>query len=264
MSTSIGSLLLELKLDATSFNSDLAAAKRQAEALNQAFQKNTLTPKVNHQTLTDLNTHLESKVTHLRQVQQKFDNNPLRIGVDFSQLDELSKMLKALKSEQINIKVSGGGSSGGSDSGAYEKLADAAKTLTEAAKDLKQSKSSSGGIDIGAGIGQYIGSSIATQIAQGLKRNFNLDINKVVGKGIDKTAVPIKLFVTENPDLKGVVENTGKKLDDRLRRSGYKLADGMREALIAANETVPNNIDEIVALCDVASELVRVLELPGR
>lgn len=251
MSTSIGSLLLELKLDATSFNSDLAAAKRQAEELNRAFQKNTLTPKVNHQTLIDLNKHLESKVTHVRQVQQKFDNNPLRVGVDFSQLDELSKMLKALKSERINVKVSGGsvGSSGGGDgSKGYEKLADAAKSLNDAAKDLKQSKSKplSGGMGIGLGIGQYIGTSIAAQVAQGVKRNFNVDLNKVVGKGLDKASVPIKLFITENPDLKNVIEATGKKLDERLRKAGYKVADGVIAAIEEKGKTITQVVEDAV------------------
>jgi tape measure domain-containing protein len=195
MSTSIGSLLLELKLDATTFNRDLNAARQQAEALNKSFQKQQLlAPKVDHRELTALNAHLDLKQRHFREVQQQFDRTPLRVRVDTTELVKLTKQLDAIRSGSVNVRVSGSVSGvAGVNKSDYKQLADLiggavarssrgglGGTLSNAVGGLIKAP-----IEIAASIGrgalEGIGRDISKDLSQGISTGIKKEMSYVIG-----------------------------------------------------------------------------------
>ncbi|MEM8610397.1 MAG: tape measure protein [Cyanobacteria bacterium P01_H01_bin.105] len=116
MSTTIGSLIAELGIDASKYTANLKIYKQEgikaARDVEKAFKNAVslkdlkLVPHVDDQELTALNAHLSLKERHFNQVQQKFDRAPLRPKVDLAALNTLEDTLLNLDSRRtLDLKV---------------------------------------------------------------------------------------------------------------------------------------------------------------
>jgi D-alanyl-D-alanine carboxypeptidase len=104
----LGELIVELSLDTDEFNRNLAAAKKGAldavKQMESAFSSN-LSIGVDDSELTNLNKHLDSKVKHLKKVNEFFKQNPVTVSVDDSLLTDLNELLhKTTKKHTIEIE----------------------------------------------------------------------------------------------------------------------------------------------------------------
>ncbi|MBE9178593.1 tape measure protein [Oculatella sp. LEGE 06141] len=106
--TTLGSLILELGLDASGYNAGLEEAHRVAIEIGKEIEASfrhtnrnltVLTPKVNDNALTKLNQHLDLKVRHAKTVQKFFKANPLKVYVNFAELDLLERRLDDTKKQ---------------------------------------------------------------------------------------------------------------------------------------------------------------------
>jgi hypothetical protein len=92
----LGELIVELSLDTDEFNRNLAAAKKGAldavKQMESAFSSN-LSIGVDDSELTNLNKHLDSKVKHLKKVNEFFKQNPVTVSVDDSLLTDLNELI---------------------------------------------------------------------------------------------------------------------------------------------------------------------------
>lgn len=85
MSVVLESLLLEFGADFSQFEKDIQTAVSRSRGAAVQIEKNlklklpelNLSPTVNHKPLTELNKHIESKRTHVKEVQAWLNNNPL-------------------------------------------------------------------------------------------------------------------------------------------------------------------------------------------
>lgn len=111
MSTSVGSLFLELRLDTQSYQQALENARVQAQNIGKQIEGNLrLDPQVNHKELTKLNEHLSLKQKHFKEVQRDFDRNPLTPRVNLSEIRQATNEIKKFKRLADSVKNPSGGS----------------------------------------------------------------------------------------------------------------------------------------------------------
>lgn len=105
--TSLGSLLLELRLDTKTFNLQMQQAQKMAASYGESIERSLhLKPTVDHTELYELNKHLDLKKKHFQEVNKYFQKNRLKPQVDFSDFKVLNQTLNRYKKEQkISIKA---------------------------------------------------------------------------------------------------------------------------------------------------------------
>ena len=107
-------LVVELVGDYSKLLEDIKKARVEAIQHAKFLEKDlNLTIGVNDQSLKNLNKHFDLKVTHFKQTQTYFKNNPLKVFVDDNSLVNLNKELDKLGQRKTNINVNGGTESNG-------------------------------------------------------------------------------------------------------------------------------------------------------
>ena len=162
MSTSenIASIYIEAILDARKLREQIKDLE------NQKFELNI---KVNDKSLTDLNNHFDKKLSHYKQLERYFGNNPLTVLVNDSQLTELNKQLSEIQNIK-NIKI-------GIEADSLSSLnAEIEESLKKAGDNLKNIISAPFK-SIGSGFFEGIGNTFGNQIGLGLNKTLKKDLN---------------------------------------------------------------------------------------
>lgn len=251
MAQSLGTLFLELKLDASSYNQSLDVARSQAAAIGKEIEGKLnlkpLEPKVVHTQLKELNDHLSLKQKHWAEVQRDFDSKPLTPKVDASQIQQATNAVREFKREiqsirqqsATGVKLQIGIDDRGVDT---NKLADAiaAKTADALSKALSQSlgKSLTGSTlsSIGAVLSNTIGA-----VARGALEGVGADLAKGLSTGIGSALQNALGGTLGSSELVGekLVEGLITSVRGKLRDVPEKLKKDLKKAFVdSANEAL--------------------------
>lgn len=96
---SLGTLEIGLRLNKTDYDRGITQARRDLSRL-------TIVPFVDHKPLIRLNEHLDEKVVHLKQVQSYLNSNPLKVSVDESSFNTISKLTRGESKLKVEIDTS--------------------------------------------------------------------------------------------------------------------------------------------------------------
>jgi tape measure domain-containing protein len=94
MSDNIASIYLDVNLNTSKLQKDLLALEKQKISIN-----------VNDASLTNLNKHLDLKVSHYKQVQNFFNSNALKIKVDDSALTKLNNTFTNFQKQAVVFPI---------------------------------------------------------------------------------------------------------------------------------------------------------------
>jgi hypothetical protein len=220
--------------------------KAQIENLNQ--QRIVMT--VDDKALTALNAHLTLKEQHLNSVVARFASTKITPVVDDPQLVELHQHLTVTEghldrvvSKFANTRIMPITAEVQFDEGqvknAYRQIVLESEVVVRSAESNRGKKNiqvNEPGII--SGLYQEAGRNVARTISSALRRNFGFDTKKAADAMADKIATPVKIFITENPELKASIKRTGDLIEDRLRRSGYVVGEAIIAGLEASNVTI--------------------------
>ncbi len=190
-----------------------------------ALKTQTLGIKVDDRQLHQLNETLDRKNAHLKQTIENFKNNPIVPAVKLDRLHELNNLLDRVSARQsiaIDAKVT------------YKE--DRARSSRGASPEVK-----SPGIMSGAQ--QEIGRQFVGTVSDALRRNFGYDTKKAADRAADKIAAPIKIFITENPEVKAAIDRTSKLAEDRLRKAGYAIGEAIVTSLEKEDVRIKQRIE---------------------
>jgi tape measure domain-containing protein len=136
---------------------------------------------VDDRALTNLNKHLDKKVSHLKQVQSYFNSNPLRVRVDDRDLTGLNKKLDAASKGKRTINIGVNAS--------QQDLDKLGETITKSVSAaLKKSLSSQIGSAITSAVGGSLNLTIGSVfrgIFEGLGREASRDLSKGIAQGLE-------------------------------------------------------------------------------
>jgi tape measure domain-containing protein len=213
-------LILEFGADFSALDTALNQASQKARQAGQLMQATKLAPSTDETKLTQLNTHIESKRTHLKEIQAFFDANPLTVKTDSVQLDAFIKDIQSKIQSAINVTINGNYTLGVNQSASKTTSANTAKEVgKEVGKAVKQnaprqglfgmalSSAVAGSIQgvvferrrvFAKGISDMIDESISAGVAMAAERGININdyfvkqlstkLNKSLNKALDRGA----------------------------------------------------------------------------
>jgi tape measure domain-containing protein len=238
---SIGQLSLDLVVDTTK-------ATEQIQALASS-SSSAIAVVVDQSQLHDLNKTIDSKLKHIAQLRAEAAKK-ISFAVELPKVDQLlappilNRQGTIVYEATVNYRDIEKSIASAVERGIESSSRSIGKAL---ASELKKSSASGGplrnAID---GIGLGIGQSLGSYTVRSLKKNAGIDLNKLVDQSIGGIAAPVKLFFTENDQLKTQLASTSKSISDRLRKASYGLADGIIEALDARSSTIQQRINLII------------------
>lgn len=206
MAVSLGDLVLNLKLDASSYDSDLENAHKKAIAFGKGIEKNLrISPTVDHTELTLLNKHLDLKQKHIAEVRRDFAT-PLKPRVDTSEIDALNAKMSAIKSQSIKVGISGGSSGGRSDKALADEIG------RSVANNMKPGVlgRAAGAVGAVGKVGVQIAGATVGQVGSGIVLGVTQEITKNLGQGLSKS---IEKAIG---GIAGSTELVGEKLGEKL------------------------------------------------
>jgi tape measure domain-containing protein len=194
-------LVLELVADDSQLSRDIDSAVNKAMAkLSRIERAGAINPKVNAKALHDLNKLLDVKQDHLSETVEFYKKNPIVIGVDTSEVDEVKESLKELREEreknnhsaQSNRSTGGQGQDKGYGSGTLfneveQKLTGEIKKVVNKFGDIATAPLAGIGRGFFEGFGQTISKELSEGFMSILSQDLNVDLKDMGKKAADST-----------------------------------------------------------------------------
>lgn len=182
MAVTVGSLLLELGLDSSSYRQGM----QEAQSLARRFYKESsdrqlkVKPTVDHAPLHELNRHLDRKEAHIDRLNRK----AIKLKIDTGDLDRVESRLRRLQQSSIRIGASDnlGGTFGGNGQQLANQIGQAVAKATQPGL-INRAASAVGNV---AKIPLQLAGGTIGQVASGLTFGLTQEVSKNLGGGLSK------------------------------------------------------------------------------
>jgi tape measure domain-containing protein len=212
-------LVLELVADDSKLSRDIDAAVRKAiKKLAMVEKGSPIKPKVELDNLHELNELLDVKQNHLFETVDLFENNPIAVKVDDSEIEDANKKLNELEAKKKNRDRSGSKSGQGNYGDTlYGEIEDKLTSEVEKVVDKLGDVITAPFAGIGRGFFEGFGQSISKELFNGfasvIGEDFNFDLKDAGKKAANATVSYAFPNVKAKKDELGRVKKYQDKMD---------------------------------------------------